>query len=710
MNRLAGRIGRASFGAWVVAVGLALAIVAARPAAAGSAAAKPPAHASGVIVDSQVSFRADPTTLASCGAAGKRAVHALSMGVDHSPAFSGLAFLGPPNETRMVATTLRARGADVLTLMNPDHDRFVAAVNDLLRQTRCGDKVLLHFSTVGQIHPGGPWVIYLPEANESPASAEDGMRHLRGVITGAELRSAVTALRNQGADVLVFLDTAHAEASGLAAADKARAVWSSATAQDAAGADLLPGHGQLAAFYSTDRQHFALEADVSLPGGEKVVATPFALAVSTALADRAVRTARDLAGAVMQSLQDHYRSRGIAPGLSSYVWPVIELTDPDMPLFDAVARDVAPGIPGPRESAGAVSIVIDTPEATRGGARVSGTTLRVAGHLAPATGAAKVFVNGDVASVSADGRFSVATTIDARQKSVRIAAVIAPELRVLTAELPLAQPEAGAAAGGSIRRRFALLIAEQAYSAESGFRQLSTPAGDAEAIGRILAERYGFSTELPLDDRNSVSLKLVNASRRQIMDTLNLLRRHLAADDALLVFYAGHGWRAQNGDIAYWIPVDAESDNWGTYISAVDITSQIRAMAAQHVLLMSDSCYAGALSRGDRIDQVSPPAAAAERERFLEGLYARRARVLVSSGADEPVDDGGGDGHSVFARAVLNGLTREQRPAFTAEELLVEYLKPYVIGNSAQSPQHAPLRGSGHEGGDFVFVRSSRRP
>lgn len=41
---------------------------------------------------------------------------------------------------------------------------------------------------------------------------------------------------------------------------------------------------------------------------------------------------------------------------------------------------------------------------------------------------------------------------------------------------------------------------------------------------------------------------------------------------------------------------------------------------------------------------------------------------------------------------------------------MVSHLKPYVVGNSTQSPQHSALRGSGHEGGDFVFVKSSPAP
>jgi len=42
---------------------------------------------------------------------------------------------------------------------------------------------------------------------------------------------------------------------------------------------------------------------------------------------------------------------------------------------------------------------------------------------------------------------------------------------------------------------------------------------------------------------------------------------------------------------------------------------------------------------------------------------------------------------------------------FTAEELFYDYIKERVAGKSEQTPEYNPLRNSGHESGDFVFVR-----
>lgn len=88
---------------------------------------------------------------------------------------------------------------------------------------------------------------------------------------------------------------------------------------------------------------------------------------------------------------------------------------------------------------------------------------------------------------------------------------------------------------------------------------------------------------------------------------------------------------------------------------------------------------------------------------MLARLSEKRSRVLITSGANEPVADGGGDGHSIFARALLVGLTEAQGPV-AAQELFDDYIYPIVIGRADQEPQYRPIAKSGHEGGDFVFA------
>jgi hypothetical protein len=86
---------------------------------------------------------------------------------------------------------------------------------------------------------------------------------------------------------------------------------------------------------------------------------------------------------------------------------------------------------------------------------------------------------------------------------------------------------------------------------------------------------------------------------------------------------------------------------------------------------------------------------------MLEG----KSRKLIASGGNEPVADGGAEGHSVFANALIRGFTQINKNMFTAGELFYEFIEEPVAGKSQQTPQYSPLRNSGHESGDIVFVR-----
>ena len=88
-------------------------------------------------------------------------------------------------------------------------------------------------------------------------------------------------------------------------------------------------------------------------------------------------------------------------------------------------------------------------------------------------------------------------------------------------------------------------------------------------------------------------------------------------------------------------------------------------------------------------------------------MLKKKSRTLLASGGNEPVLDDGGDGHSVFAAAFLNGLSKIEKDYFSAEELFYSHIKEQVAGNADQVPEYNIIRNSGHDGGDFIFRRSS---
>jgi hypothetical protein len=221
--------------------------------------------------------------------------------------------------------------------------------------------------------------------------------------------------------------------------------------------------------------------------------------------------------------------------------------------------------------------------------------------------------------------------------------------------------------------------------------KLKTAVTDAQAVAAVLRQQYGFETRM-----------LTNATREQIIHALSDYRHTLDENASLLIYYAGHGFYDKDADKTYWLPADSEAHDTSNWIIADEITTDIKVIAARHILIISDSCYSGGITRS--VDLAFTPQ---ERGRYLEKMMAGKSRTLMASGGLEPVSDEGSGGHSVFANALLRGLSAEEDPTFSAENLFEEFIRVSVAGQSDQTPQYTVIRNSGHDSGDFVFVRSS---
>jgi uncharacterized caspase-like protein len=231
----------------------------------------------------------------------------------------------------------------------------------------------------------------------------------------------------------------------------------------------------------------------------------------------------------------------------------------------------------------------------------------------------------------------------------------------------------------------ALVFGNNRYQAMPNLR---TAEADARAVTKLLREEYGFNVTLRL-----------NATRIDVIGDLAKMRATLTANDSLLVYYAGHGVVDRVTEQGYWLPVDADQASPANWVSTWDITNMLRAIRARHVMVVADSCYSGTLVR------AAPARIRTMREQraWIERVLSKRARTALVSGGLEPVQDGGGDGHSVFAKAFIDVL-RENRGVMEGEALFDAIKRPVAL-NSSQTPQYSDIRLSGHEGGDFLFVR-----
>lgn len=311
-------------------------------------------------------------------------------------------------------------------------------------------------------------------------------------------------------------------------------------------------------------------------------------------------------------------------------------------------------------------------------------------------GATQELIGGQMFRAVVDGATSLAEiTVAARDATGQTGEL---HVRLRSAEGGVAATAPEASLAGPLPdlgtgRNHALVIGNNAYD---HVISLDTAVNDARVIARVLEAGYGFSVTL-----------LEDVGRYEVLSALNELRQQFGPEDRLLIYYAGHGELDRINDRGHWLPVDAEADNPANWVSNIAITDMLNAMPAGHVLVIADSCYSGTMSRG-ALSLVDPALDPAARAAKLEQFTERRSRVVMTSGGIAPVLDNGGDGHSVFARALIDALERNQG-AITGAELF-DQLAPAVEQAAAaigfdQVPEYAPLRYAGHEAGDFLFVR-----
>ncbi len=236
-------------------------------------------------------------------------------------------------------------------------------------------------------------------------------------------------------------------------------------------------------------------------------------------------------------------------------------------------------------------------------------------------------------------------------------------------------------AGIDFGRYRALVIGNDDYT---HIRDLKTAAKDARAVGQLLERAYRFQVTY-----------LINARRKEIIDELSRLRRKLTRKDNLLIYFAGHGWLDRDAGRGYWLPVDAERDSSANWISTGTISDFLKAMAAKHVIVVADSCYSGTLSRAVKLSLPT--------SEYLRRIAGKRARVALTSGGVEPVLDDGRRGHSVFAAALLEAL--EENTGVLEGTRLFNQIRQPVILNAPQTPEYSDIQFTGHEGGDFLFIK-----
>ena len=235
----------------------------------------------------------------------------------------------------------------------------------------------------------------------------------------------------------------------------------------------------------------------------------------------------------------------------------------------------------------------------------------------------------------------------------------------------------------SYGKYYALVIGNDNYQ-DQDLKPLKNAVNDANAVAELLRSEYGFKVET-----------LTDASREETLKAISKIRKLASKKDNVLIYYAGHGWSNDDTDDGFWLPVDSSMDNEVNWIPNTDIIRSVRRMDAKHVIVVADSCFSGTLTRGVNIVK--------KESNFIEKIVNKKARTVLTSGGLEPVTDGGSLGHSIFASAFLSILSENQGVIDGSN--LFNILRDKVVTNSDQTPEYGNIRKTGHDGGDFLFVR-----
>lgn len=234
----------------------------------------------------------------------------------------------------------------------------------------------------------------------------------------------------------------------------------------------------------------------------------------------------------------------------------------------------------------------------------------------------------------------------------------------------------------AIERKVALLIGVGDY--QGTIPKLSSPVKDVQEIGKIMQDQLGYEVRT-----------VPNADKATIVRELNRLILESGSNDSVTVMYAGHGHVVEKTKRGYWIPAKASADDPTQWISNQDIAKALENIPAKQIMLVSDSCYSGSLTREAKIEKgdVLPDPNA---------VLARRSVTVLSSGGEEPVPDQGKDGHSVFAWHLMQTLrdVKNVEKGVDAFQKIADDVKADI----PQTPQYGAGMSSGHQvGGDYLF-------
>jgi len=244
--------------------------------------------------------------------------------------------------------------------------------------------------------------------------------------------------------------------------------------------------------------------------------------------------------------------------------------------------------------------------------------------------------------------------------------------------------------------QWALIIGINKYH---DFPQLNYAVADAKSIKTLLNTQYGFpeeNIEMLLDEK---------ATKNNITNAFYTLVEKTRPNDAIVVFYAGHGetQKISGGkeDLGYLIPIDGKMGSLPrTALSMKTINIHANEIPAKSMLFLVDACYGGLAAAGNYRSNRQLD--------IIKGLTKDRCRQIITAGKkDEQVVENEKWQHSAFTRVLLNGLMELKADIDEDGIVMANQLYSYIQNNvlklteGGQTPQFNNLSA---DEGEFAFI------
>ena len=161
-------------------------------------------------------------------------------------------------------------------------------------------------------------------------------------------------------------------------------------------------------------------------------------------------------------------------------------------------------------------------------------------------------------------------------------------------------------------RRLALVIGNAHFPHADDLTDLNTPLNDAVGVANVLARLGDFEVTGTLLDETVNVLKEATES----------FFAQAERGDVALLYYSGHGFKARDGELYFAAAGTDTSRPLSTALDTAFLKQAMRQSRCRHIVVVLDSCYAGAFN---------PASKGEDAPRFAEALDGETVAVLASS-------------------------------------------------------------------------------